>query len=481
MLPRCSAPHLVRWALVLVLAVMALPSLSTVRAGTVSVTVTLPNSTYPSLGELLQLSITYDDTVDPNGEFGYPLGNVITAMTGTRTVWQATEADPTTYALNSTANVLGVVPMIDPTYYYYNATLNTVLPYTGPTPSESSQYGSLVTYAFYNGTNFTVDGVALFQTYFILYSNYYYPSGVPDHMDVGGWMLWLDTYQPGNLNVSHNPGYEQYQYVINLFAADASVSTSGDITDVQPYPPNYEDLFPLGIGGSDGVIVTSSGAVLGDPQFVGLLGQSYQVHGIDGAVYNLISDKQVQVNARFTFLDHGECLRGTDGSPLFTCWSHPGSYLSELAVRTAAGDSVVVVAGAAEHGFVSVTVNGVTMSVGEMTSLHRAVPNLDALSISYSGVRSVTIANAGLYTLVVENSDGFVNLLRLEVTSVRELRETVQSHGLLGQTWRSDQKGEDVRAVDGAVDDYAEETGNLLGCGFVYNQFECYWRAKGLS
>ena len=46
--------------------------------------------------------------------------------------------------------------------------------------------------------------------------------------------------------------------------------------------------------------VTASG-VVGDPQFTGLRGQSYQVHGIDGAVYNLITSPQLHVNARFVF------------------------------------------------------------------------------------------------------------------------------------------------------------------------------------
>ena len=64
-------------------------------------------------------------------------------------------------------------------------------------------------------------------------------------------------------------------------------------------------------------------SVRGDPQLVGLLGQSYQVHGMDGAVYNLISDASVQLNSRFSFLTGGECLRDEAGRPLFTCWTHP--------------------------------------------------------------------------------------------------------------------------------------------------------------
>ena len=42
--------------------------------------------------------------------------------------------------------------------------------------------------------------------------------------------------------------------------------------------------------------------VRGDPMFAGLRGQQYQVHGMDRAVYNLISDQYTQVNSRFVFL-----------------------------------------------------------------------------------------------------------------------------------------------------------------------------------
>ena len=197
------------------------------------------------------------------------------------------------------------------------------------------------------------------------------------------------------------------------------------------------------------------------------------MHGISGAVYSLISDAQVQVNARFTFIKQGTCLRDADGSPLFTCWSHPGSYLSDVAVRTAAGDTIVVSAGNAEYGFRSVLVNGVAISVGELVSLHSAVAGLAALSISYSSVRVVTIVNAGLYTLTLQNSDGFVNIDRLYVTSMQQLRDTVRSHGLIGQTWQRRMDGMEVSVVEGYVDDYVVYDGGLLGCDFVFNRFDC--------
>jgi len=45
-----------------------------------------------------------------------------------------------------------------------------------------------------------------------------------------------------------------------------------------------------------------SGSANGEPSFTGLRGQSYQVHGISGAVYNLIRDEYISLNSRFVFL-----------------------------------------------------------------------------------------------------------------------------------------------------------------------------------
>ena len=35
--------------------------------------------------------------------------------------------------------------------------------------------------------------------------------------------------------------------------------------------------------------------VVGDPQFIGLRGQSYQIHGVDGEIYNIVSDADLQI------------------------------------------------------------------------------------------------------------------------------------------------------------------------------------------
>jgi len=87
-------------------------------------------------------------------------------------------------------------------------------------------------------------------------------------------------------------------------------------------PPPYADS-PLSL--------QFCASVTGDPSFVGLLGQKYQVHGMDGAVYNLISDIHLQVNSRFVFLSSGRCPI-IDGLPAANCYSHPGSYLGSICI-----------------------------------------------------------------------------------------------------------------------------------------------------
>ena len=96
-------------------------------------------------------------------------------------------------------------------------------------------------------------------------------------------------------------------------------------------------------------------SALGDPQLKGFRGQSYQVHGLDGGVYSVISDREVQLNALFTFLDAGRC---PPAQVKTQCWSHPGSYFGQVALRTAAGARLLLMSGGAEDGFARVEMDG---------------------------------------------------------------------------------------------------------------------------
>ena len=217
-------------------------------------------------------------------------------------------------------------------------------------------------------------------------------------------------------------------------------------------------------------LAAAAPSVSGDPMFTGLLGQRYQVHGVDGSVYALISDRQVQVNARFGFLDGGDCLRDEAGQPLFTCWTHPGSYLTALSVHVEGG-VVTMQAGGAKDGFESVVVVGGTsgrMKVGDKVTVGGA----EGMEVEYLGLRTVRLVRAGGYELTVENSDGFLNLKEVRVNDWEKLVGDVQSHGLLGQTWRRGVEGGEVKGLEGRVDDYVLQDG-LLSCSFLYSKHEC--------
>ena len=97
---------------------------------------------------------------------------------------------------------------------------------------------------------------------------------------------------------------------------------------------------------------TPTVTVLGDPQFAGLRGQDYQVHGVDGGIYNIVSDKYMQLNSKFVFLTGPRpCpMIPTTGRKSVACFAHDGSYLGNLALRTNAGARVLIESGPAETG-----------------------------------------------------------------------------------------------------------------------------------
>ena len=218
-----------------------------------------------------------------------------------------------------------------------------------------------------------------------------------------------------------------------------------------------------------GFAAPTPASVIGDPLFVGLRGQQYQVHGMSGAVYSLISDSQVQLNSRFVFLSSGECLRDSHGRPLYQCWAHPGSYLSSIGIRLADGSSLLVHAGSAHGGFSNVSIDGQPVRIGYNGSIGQ-----QGMRVQYRSLRQLDITHAGVWSMRIENSDGFLNLLQLSVNDWALLTTQLHSHGLIGQTWSaaSDQTNR-YHVFEGAVDDYVEANNDLLGCNFLYNRFSC--------
>ena len=212
------------------------------------------------------------------------------------------------------------------------------------------------------------------------------------------------------------------------------------------------------------VIAASSG--LGDPQFIGLRGQSFQIHGIDGAVYAIVSSHSTQINAHFVFLTEGQCPI-IDGAAAANCWSHPGSYMGEVGfVQVVDGRShtVKVVSGGAKDGFASVEVDGKRLVVGEEDQATFG----SALSVQLRSRYSLLVRVAE-FELSLSNSDKFVNID--ELTPLLPLTQ-LSSHGLLGQTHSSKVYPNAILYIEGEVDDYLIADGQLLGHDFLFNQFK---------
>ena len=252
------------------------------------------------------------------------------------------------------------------------------------------------------------------------------------------------------------------QLITTVYLGSQTTVESFSVVTVNLENGNLTSQLGVILTQSPTVIVYTPPSITGDPQFVGLLGQSYQVHGIDGAVYALISEPAMQLNARFRFLTGPrQCpVMPSTGRTSKACWSHEGSYLSELGLMTkATGEKVQVIAGSAQQGFESVSVNGQQLAVGESTASN---------AVSRQSSHELVL-RAGSFVVEVESVDGFVNLRSVTATVAKS---QLASHGLLGQTWSTRRHQSTLKVIEGEVDDYVVAEDHVFGKLFMYNQYE---------
>jgi len=246
------------------------------------------------------------------------------------------------------------------------------------------------------------------------------------------------------------------------------------------------------------LLITS--VVRGDPNFSGLQGQSFQVHGIPNSIFNLVSSPTFQLNSRFAYLSSGVCNYNNT-----VCWSHPGTYLDQLGFNFGKTSSrLKVVAGPHEIGM-RAFLGDVEMEAGKsaVTVSTFTVPFLDNNNSTYNVVSSkltpsttliqflskdqLLVQNAD-WVIRVTNSDEFFNLdinfLQNDVLIVgSESKEIINSnvddsstfpkiplHGFVGQTWKNVEY-KSKRLFEGEPLDYELSSGDLFGTDFVFNQF----------
>jgi len=225
--------------------------------------------------------------------------------------------------------------------------------------------------------------------------------------------------------------------------------------------------------------------VSADPQFVGLQGQQFQVHGMPDEFFNLITSPDMQLNSRFTYLASGQCSYNNT-----ECWTHPGTYVDQLGFMFN-GINVKLVAGPHHKGLRG------WINDAEIHTHQRIVLNptnsTDEIVLSHPHHDTVTVSTP-LFTIEITNSDWFFNfnlvchatdILRSgrfmhfignsrphEGVTVHGTKyPSYQLHGLVGQTWKN-ARYPAKRFYEGEVDDYMMLDHQLFSSDSSFNLFK---------
>ena len=248
---------------------------------------------------------------------------------------------------------------------------------------------------------------------------------------------------------------------------------------------------------------TGVASATSDPRLVGWWGQSFYVSGAVGGVYNLLSDRSVQLNAYVVQLQHIRCPV-LDGRAMQRCFDEQGTYFGVLAIALRTGEGelqhVRMTGGAYDVGFHSVTV---TVTVGDMQQRHelQVGEQYDGVAAAVTRVASsatVTTSNdstptsasadwrlhptlsvqrttthqllltAGLYSFVFDSVDLYVDVSSLHATCWQCLVDEAKPTGLLGRTW---DRRVDVQHSDAEVEQYRERRDDILGCDHMHDRF----------
>ena len=256
--------------------------------------------------------------------------------------------------------------------------------------------------------------------------------------------------------------------------------------------------------------------VQGDPQFNGLLGQQFQVHGTPNQHYAIISTPVLHINALFKLRTEGQCTPALKART--SCWSHPGNYFGGMSlvmkqdaaitlqqaesllpraaqlmadvpsfddfIQHMAGASATLqfTAGSMAAGM-SVSYAGGELSTS--AAWQAVVLSDDSFVFVYYPSTEAVLLLTSEWVFRVDNSDHFLNY-RLATTPdmdervrayhaasplLQQVMAASMPHGLLGQTWSGRvYRNQRLTAVEGDVDDYAVSGAD--DAQFVYTRFD---------
>ena len=225
--------------------------------------------------------------------------------------------------------------------------------------------------------------------------------------------------------------------------------------------------------------------VIGDPSFVGFNGEHYQVHGIEGKIFNLITAETFQMNALFGLLEAGQTMTSAQMKraqsmniaarlnakktgkampaplPVTAAWSHDGTYLTEIGIKLGA-HQIQLIAGEYAQGLVA-TVDGRVI-----TPSSTPIVFANGMSITLATAHAIDITHP-LLSLTIANSDKFFNI---DAAALSLTADVSKINGLLGQSAHPSFKVQNTAEFRyHIVYDYLIQTDSLFDDDFVENKF----------
>lgn len=194
-----------------------------------------------------------------------------------------------------------------------------------------------------------------------------------------------------------------------------------------------------------------------DPHFVGGDGEIYDFMGEPDKYYNILSDKRIQFNSKFTEWKGGQVKDGFKP----TVMSEAGIQLNGKKIEFKVGSD-------------GPTVDGVKLELNTPKDLgHGCTATWDGTNLT------VTSPEYRIVITKVPNENG--DYLNHEVTTIRPYDDSVNPHGILGQTFdqNTEQKNtgnttnstyQGGSVIDGSYTDY--DVTDLWATDFSYNVFD---------
>jgi hypothetical protein len=222
-------------------------------------------------------------------------------------------------------------------------------------------------------------------------------------------------------SISSGTGNKPWKYIAVVPSYDGLECGDNQLKCANLVKQVYLDAI---VGLNDDCDLATCGSVSGDPQFVGFNGIHFQVHGLPDRIFNIITTRNFQFNALFSYiesLDHHSHNHSLIHTVPFT---HPGTYFSDVGIQFS-HNQLRLTAGIYDQGFETCTFNNFTLKVGQKIAIDSY--------IVYRKSSHVVIVKTQMFDFTIVNSEKFFNFENIQLYR-NEVYDVSLINGLLGAT-----------------------------------------------